>query len=285
MKHFSKYTTTIILSLLFISCSSDDANQTIGISKEIKDLIYFKGDESASTVIVNAQSGPDTKLSTGEVDEIFQTFNTTDLLVVNVHQAQTLNPSLFEANDITFDRAIDLNTESVEMIYKVVKYFKDQGRTVYVLGISFGAFIAQDLISKKGADAADQYLIMVGRLDMNAIMWQAFSEGRPGYFENGITPIIDQEVGADLIDRNLDRLAAGLSMNRYTELLNTFEDLSNITYIYGEIDEAVGRLTDSEIEFLQSKNVNLITSSGNHDDTINDFVVQGFNEAFGIQLQ
>ncbi len=285
MKHFRKYATAFILSLLFMSCSSDDANNPIGISQEIKELIYFKGDENASTVLINAQSGPDTKLSTGEVDEIFQSFDTTDLLAVNVHQGQTLNPNQFEANDITFDQAIDLNTESVEILAKVVKYFKDQGRTVYVLGISFGAFIAQDLIAKKGADAADKYLIMVGRLDMNAIMWEAFSEGRLGYFENGINPIVENEVEAEVIDRNLNKLAAGLAMNRYTELLNKFEDLSNITYVYGETDEAVGRLTDSEVEFLQSKNVNLLTGNGGHDDTIDNFVVQGFNEAFGIQLR
>ncbi len=285
MKHYLMYTKTLIVSLLFISCGSDDTETPVGISQEIKDLIYFKGDENAPVVLINAQSGPDTALSTGEVDEIFQIFDTTDLLAVNVHQAQTLNPSPFEENDITFDQAINFDAESVEMLYKVVKYFKDQGRTVYVLGISFGAFIAQDLIAKKGVDVADNYLIMVGRLDMNAIVWQALSEGRLGYFENGITPIVEQEAGADVTDRNLDRLAAGLAMNRYTESLTTFEDLSNITYVYGETDQAVGRLTAIEIEFLQSKNVNIIAGPEGHDETINDFVIRGFDEAFGIQLK
>lgn len=164
------------------------------------------------------------------------------------------------------------------MLSKVVKYF-------YVLGISFGAFKAQNLIAKKGADAADKYLIMVGRLDMNTSMWQAFSEGRLGYFENGITPLLKEEVEANVVDRNLNKLAAGLAMNRYTELLSTLEGLSNITYVYGEMDEAVGRFTEAEIEFLQSKNVNLITGNGNYDATIDDFVLQGFNEAFGIGLK
>ena len=285
MKHYLKYTTTCILFLFFISCNSDDTPATTGISQEIKDLIYYKGDENAPIVLINAQSGPDTELSTGEVDEIFQIFNTTDVLAVNVHQTQTLNPSLIENNDITFDTAIDFDTESVETLYKVVKYFKDQGRTVYVLGISFGAFITQELIAKKGIGIADGYLIMVGRLDLDDVVWQALSEGRLGYFENGITPIIEQEIGEDVVDRNLDRLAAGLAMNRYTTLLNKFEDLSKITYIYGEADEAVGRLTNAETDFLQSKNVNIIVGNGNHDETINDFIVQGFNEAFGIRLQ
>lgn len=285
MKHYLKYTTACILFLFFISCDSDDTPTTTGITQEIKDLIYFKGDEDARIVLINAQSGPDTELSTGEVDEIFQIFNTTDVLAVNVHQTQTLDPSLIKNNDITFDTAIDYDTESIETLYKVVKYFKDQGRTVYILGISFGAFITQELIAKKGIDIVDSYLIIAGRLDLDDAVWQALSEGRLGYFENGITPIIEQEIGEEVVERNLDRLAAGLAMNRYTELLDKFEDLSQITYVYGETDEAVGRLTEAEIDFLQSKNVNIIAGSGNHDETINDFIIQGFNEAFGIQLQ
>lgn len=291
MKQYHMHKTALILSLFIISltssCSKSEPAKTpeipIGISQEIKDLISFKGDENAPVVLINAQSGPDTELSTDDLDGIFEIFDTTDLLAVNVHQGQTLNPSLFEGNDITFEQAINYNAESIEMLYKVVKYFKDQGRTVYVLGISFGAFITQELIAKKGVDVADKYLIMVGRLDMNDVIWQGFAEGRFGYFENGINPIVEDEVGTDVTDRNLDKLAAGLSMNRYTQLLNTFEDLSKITYVYGETDQAVGRLTNSEIEFLQSKNVNIIVGSGDHDETINDFIVQGFSEAFGIE--
>jgi hypothetical protein len=282
--------TNLILVLLFaiftFSCSNDDDKQplvTTGISQEIKDLISFTGDEDAPIVVINTQGGPGTELSTEEANFIFENFNSTNLLAVNVHQAQTLNPNLFESNDITFDQAINFNAESIETLYQVVKYFKDDGRTVYVLGVSFGAFMVQELIAEKGVDIADNYLIMVGRLDMNDVIWQGLSEGRFGYFENGIDPIVDEEEDPDVTERNMGRLAAGLAMNRYTELLNIFEDLSNITYVYGETDQAVGRLTDAEIEFLQSKNVNIIAGSGGHDQTINDFIVQSLNEAFVIE--
>ena len=67
----------------------------------------------------------------------------------------------------------------------------------------------------------------------------------------------------------------------YTKLLTLFEDLSNITYIYGETGEAVARLTATEIVFLQSKNVNIITENRGHDATIRDFIVKGFHKAFG----
>jgi len=128
----------IILVLCFaiftFSCANDDDQPplTIGISQEIKDFIYFKGDEDASVDLINAQSGADTVLSTFEVDFIFENCNTPDLLAV---------------------------------------------------------------------------------------------------------------------------------------------------YVYGETDQALGGLTEPEVQFLESKNVSIIVGSGNHDETLSDFIVQALDEA------
>ncbi|WP_234859102.1 hypothetical protein [Aquimarina aquimarini] len=292
LTNFTSYYSTsnlipIVVSAIFIfSCSDDDKQSpmtSIGIPKEIKSLISFSGDKDASTVLINTQGGPSTILDTINLDQALQDFDTSNILVVNVHQAQTLNPNLFEGNDITFDQAINFDIESTEILYRVIKYFKDDSRIVYVLGVSFGAFMVQELIAKKGINVADKYLIMVGRLDIDDIIWQGLSEGRFGYFENGINPILEDEIETDITERNMARLAAGLGMNRYTHLLNTFEDLSKITYVYGKKDQAVGRLTDAEVNFLHSKNANIISGNGDHDETINSFFAQGLNETFGIE--
>lgn len=273
---------TLFLCVIVLSCSKDDniQNSELEISQDIKNLIYYKGDESSSTVIINTQGGPMPELATTEYDEILENVNTTNLLTVNVHQTQTLNPSLFTSNEITFKQAMDYDSESIELLYNVIKYFKDQGRTVYVLGISFGAFMTQELINKKGLNVADKYLIMVGRLDMNEVFWQGFSKGKTGWFINGITPVLEEQT--DITDKNMSKLAAGLGQNRYTELFNDL-DLSNITYVYGKTDQQVGKLTDSEVQFLQSKGANIIAGSGDHSDTIDDYIVQGFKEGFGIE--
>ena len=124
---------------------------------------------------------------------------------------------------------------------------------------------------------------MTGRLDLNDIFWQALLEGRLGFFENGITPIIEDEVVEDTVQRNLDRLAVGFAQNRYTQQLSTIQDLSKITYIYGKTDEAVGRLTENEVQFLVSRNANVIVGEDGHDETLLQFFAQGFEEAFGIE--
>ena len=142
-----------------------------------------------------------------------------------------------------------METQSTGIIRKRTKNIK---RVV-------GAFMTQELIVRKGLDVADKYLIMLGRLDIDEVFWQGFSEGKMGFFENGILPsVLEQD---DVTRRNMSRLAAGLGRNRYTQLLDEHEDLSKVTYVYGKTDEDIGKLTEAELQFLQSKNANII--SGN----------------------
>jgi len=278
----------ILFAVVILSCSNDDGEKPPVIADEIspniKDVIYFQGDEKASTVLIAVPGGPSTELATDIVDDLAQDISSSGILTVTVHQAQTLNPSILEGNDIALSQAINFNAESIEMLSEVITYFKDQGRTVYVAGISFGAFVTQELIAQKGIDAADGYLIITGRLDINDAMWQGLAEGKNAFFENGITPIIDDAPFVDAFNRNEARMFAGLAMNRYTEQFNTIESLSNITYVYGETDMAVGRLTVEEVSFLQSKNANILSGNGGHDLPFEDFLKQGFSEAFGIVL-
>lgn len=274
------------LAILILSCNSDNeptiTETDFTISQEIKDLIYFNGDENAPIVLVNVQSGPDTELATSEVDFLVQNFDGSNFLAVNVHQAQTLNPNLINSTDITFEEAINIDAETVQVLSRVITYFKDQGRTVYVFGQSFGAFVTQELIAREGPDVADRYLIMIGRLDLNDIIWQGASEGRNGFFEDGINPVLEDEIAEDVIERNLNRLAAGFAMNRYTEVLNQYQDLSKIVYVYGRNDEVIGSLTEAEDQFLVSKNATILAGNGGHDETLIELLELGFEFAFGI---
>ena len=72
-------------------------------------------------------------------------------------------------------------------------------------------------------------------------------------------------------------------MYKRQQQLSTIQDLSKITYIYGKTDEAVGRLTENEVQFLVSRNANVIVGEDGHDETLLQFFAQGFEEAFGIE--
>ena len=227
------------------------------------------GNPEADTVVIVTQGGPVTFLLGPEVlvEEVGQ-LNPEQVQLVSVHQAQTLEPDRFIAADISFDDAKAADAASVAMLADVVAYFKDQGKTVHVVGFSFGAFMVQDLLATQG-NIADGYLIKVGRVDMPDEVWTEFSEGRAVGFVDGVEivkfDIADAGMGGETpeADRNMARLAAGLGHKRYTELLADI-DLSNVVYVYGDVDEQVGRLSEAEVAFLESRSATVIEYEGGH---------------------
>ena len=68
-------------------------------------------------------------------------------------------------------------------------------------------------------------------------------------------------------ERNMSRILAALMSKRYTELWADL-DLSNVTFVYGDADEQVGRLTDDEIAFLEAGGATVLSAAGGHVDAI-----------------
>ncbi|WP_304943405.1 hypothetical protein [Vallitalea guaymasensis] len=262
-----------------------------GIPEEISSLISISGNQESSAVVINTQGGPMYDFDTTTVKEETEEIKNRDFFIVNVHQKQTKNPELFQDKEISFEKAIEYDKESIQMLAKVIKYYKEQGKKVYVLGMSFGALMAQELISEYGVDIADKYLIIVGRLDMPEVIWKSFSKGGTGYFVDGVKAVANEngimdDPESDAIpsnsEKNVNKLAAGLGKNRYTEKLDKY-DLKNITYISAMEDEAVGKLSEEEINFLKSKNAKIILSEGGHSEVISNEIVNGFKTAFGLE--
>lgn len=271
--------------------SIDENNKKL--PNEISQIATVDGDLDNDIVLVNTQGGPMYELDTSTVRMMLEeSVGKTEAIVVNVHQQQTLKPDDFNKKEITLEEAKVYDKKSVDDLAKVVKYFKDEGKTVYVFGMSFGAWMVQDLIANYGTEIADKFFIANGRVDMPEEIWKAFSEGGSGYFENGVKAIPnlqgtmeDPKAANDTIEiasRNISKLAAGLGHKRYTELLaNT--DLSKVFYLHGQKDEAVGRLTNEEVEFLKNQGATVITYNGGH-SAPNDKMKEGFN-FLGINLE
>lgn len=239
------------------------------VPAELEGTFGSFGNPDADTVVIVTQGGPVTFLLGPEVlvEEVGQ-LNPEQVQLVSVHQAQTLEPDRFISADISFDDAKAADTASVAMLADVVAYFKGQGKTVHVVGFSFGAFMVQDLLATQG-NIADGYLIKVGRVDMPDEVWTEFSEGRAVGFVDGTEivkfDIAEAGMGGETpeADRNMARLAAGLGHKRYTELLADV-DLSNVVYVYGDVDEQVGRLSEAEVAFLEGQSATVIEYQGGH---------------------
>ncbi|MBT3187571.1 MAG: hypothetical protein HN335_01100 [Anaerolineae bacterium] len=244
------------------------------------------GNPDSDVVIIYVQGGPVPTLDTQEFAGTFAAVNQADVYLVDVHQTQTLAPHHFTKREISFDEAKVFDTESTQILADVVSHFKNAGKQVYVVGVSFGAFLVQNLLAAQG-NVADGYLIVVGRLDMPAEVWQPFSEGRMVGFVDGVTikPVSADEAGmgggSEFVDGNMAKLAAGLGHKRYTELLANI-DLSNVIYIYGKTDEQVGRLLEAEMTFLESKGTTVLVGEGDHSGTIDSFTSEGLGKLIGL---
>ena len=77
---------------------------------------------------------------------------------------------------------------SVEILHRTIAHFKAQGKQVVVVGHSYGAFLTTRYLWRKGAGAADRYLIMAGRLDMPRVVVDGVLEGEFYYFPNAVDP-------------------------------------------------------------------------------------------------
>ncbi len=237
------------------------------------------GDPNASTVIVLAQGGPTPELSIGEAEDIFSDVDFDSTYLVVPHQAQTREPALFTDAEISFEEAKTYDTATTTTLAEVVAHYAESGKKVYVVGISFGAFVVQDLLATQG-NVADGYFIQVGRLDMPEEVWVPFSQGHFVGFTDGVQIESFDADGAgmggdgDFTDANMARLAAGLGHKRFTELLAD-TDLANVVYASGLQDEQVGRLSDAELAFLADKGVQVLQTESDHGGTIDGTISEG----------
>ncbi len=284
--------------ILMVSCSNSDGGGTGGnvgnktIPESIKKNIWYSGDINSNRVLVVVQGGPSYSLENEGLNQIFtgQNINTDNLLIVMPHQHQTItaNHSLYDYPDPTkslpFETIEGYSNQTINILNDTLEHFNDSGYKVYLMGISVGAFIVERFMSTKDINLVDKYLIVVGRLDIPEVFWKAYKEGNAGRFENGITPTIETET--DIANQNLWKIAASFGQYRYTEKLAKYDDLSNVTYLYAEKDDAVGGLNATELSFLSNKKVQVIKAPDDykHEDTFTGSPMkEALKKAFNIE--
>ncbi|MGI9550676.1 MAG: hypothetical protein ACR2MT_05710 [Aurantibacter sp.] len=275
--------TVVLLSFFILVACSKDSNDTAPDPtfdfSPIEEIANFRGDLTSEIAVVYAQGGPEVFLDPNEINGVVTITNTEDLLTVNVHQAQTLDPDIIAQGDIDFDEAIALDQISVENLEDVIAYLHQSGKKVYLIGVSFGGFLVQKYLADYGTDSVVSILIVASRLNIQEGFWKGFSTGQTGRFEaDGVDwSLTDQN---DPLDRNISRLAAGVGKNRYIDLFSNLTGLEKLTFVYSTKDDRIGTLDNDEKTFLASKSVNLIPIEASHSETVVMGVVRGYSEGF-----
>ena len=148
----------VLALLLFSSCSKDDdtpapeSYQVTQLPNDVSELFIAKGNLAADTVWIYEQGGPDHVLRESDLEGFP---NNDNYLNVYTHQVLTYNNELYSKN-LTKEQAEQEILINDEILEKVIQQFKNQDKTVIVIGYSYGALVATHYLSNKGSSSADK---------------------------------------------------------------------------------------------------------------------------------
>ena len=283
---------TVFLVLSFLSCKSKKQKRDLDttkfsyqktiIPKDTTRLWVEDGNIKSDTVLIICQGGPSRNL--GFIDKGRTSYRYIpgyeNYRIAYLHQAQTLNQDMFGYNgDLTHEMAEAEVNNSSEFLNRTLAYFKSRGKKTIVIGNSYGAYIIPNYLATR-EPLADKYVVIAGRINDNQQMLQQHLKGYNGQFEeDGITYIPEDE-NTDLNEYSESKikeyrvkqlLKAAIGKPRYSEEL-AGKDLSNVTYFYAINDKNVGKLSDSELKFLKSKDVKIFKTNTGHSEALYRFI-------------
>ena len=236
------------------------------------------GLSTSDTTLIICQGGPKKEITYQKRGRTIYRYmpNYKNYKKLFLHQSQTFNPKLYE-HRFTYAMAEKEVEVTSEMLKRAIIYEKKRGKTVIVIGHSYGAYIIVNYLSNY-TSLANKYIIMAGRIDETPEMFQQHYKGLNGYFlSDGLTFVPEEMPNTKKSEeyriefRVKQLLKAAIGKPRYSVRLKD-KDLSNVVYIYATNDIAVGRLTSDEILFLKSKNALVYQTSDGHSETIKRFI-------------
>lgn len=238
------------------------------------------GASSADTVIVYCQGGPTDSLGIVRDGRTSLRYlpGYERYAIAYVHQAQTLDPSLYvPRDDLSRADARALVDATSEMLHRTIRYHVDRGRTVFAIGTSYGAYVILHHLARQGPEAAG-YVLLAPRVDTDSSMEAETWDGVAGsYAEDGrmYVPADRSELEGATRERRWERLlenrlkaAIGL---RYSDLLAEV-DLSRVRVFYATNDQAVGALTEAEVGFLESRGATVTATQDGHREVLYRFI-------------
>lgn len=194
--------------------------------------------------------------------------------VIGVQQMHFLNPTVFgSGKSFTESNAEEVNSQTIEMIDKVVSWLKQNNKVVFLFGHSNGSFVVQNYMSN-GKTQPSYYVITGTRLKPLSQFVQNYANLTDVVFPDGITPLMRK-----IPENELDyfNVLAKLQLNHnknYISLLAGNPMLLKTIYGLGLKDEALGKVDNDEMSFL---NKNMFTTfyfpEGTHGDAASDGII------------
>lgn len=248
------------------------------IPSDTSKLFQKEGDWENEIAFVYVQGGPDLQLNIGPRDGLHLMPNHVDLLKIYPYQAQMLNPEMLASKPmLTKKQSAYENTQSVEILDRVIKYLVAHGKKVFLIGHSYGASISMEYVYAK-ENLAKKVVLMGLDLDEDISSWETLKTGEYIRWEDGQKPfarIIFGNIPNDHPAKSsFNRVADNLTMvvknnmaKKYTDLY-TEVDFKNLISVYSTQDEANGRKSKEEIAILKEKGTTVVEIQGDHHDML-----------------
>lgn len=251
------------------------------LPQDVETMWISEGSAESDTVIVVCQPGPKDYLEFAEKGRSSHKYlpSYKNYQVVHLHQAQTWNEEIYKYEDVfTYSMAEREVKKSTEILARSIKHFKEKGKTVIVIGKSYGAYLINYYLANYQS-RADAYFALGARIDSHLQKTHQQIKGFKGKFlEDGITYVPESESDISLLyDDELRRKTVNNVLNgvaskpTYSKLLAE-KDLSKLTYVYASNDHEVGQLIGSEIRFLREKGATVISTDKGHKELLNEFI-------------
>lgn len=240
------------------------------------------GNTKSDTVLVICQGGPTDVLTYAKKGRTNYRYipGYSNYNIVYVHQAQTINPTMFSyANDFILNMAKSETEKSIEFLFRTIEYFKNRKKTVIVIGNSYGAYLIANYLANR-TDRADKYYAIAGRIDDNLQILEQHTRGFNGSFKEDGHTYIPEDEKADLSSYSVAKqkayrvkqlLKAAIGTPRYSQTIKQ-KDLTKLTYFYAKNDTHVGRLSSDEIAFLKNRGATVYATDSGHSETLYRFI-------------
>ena len=247
----------------------------------LKDSMFRVGDPKAPIKIVFLQGGPmawfeDKKsyyVKRMRADDQWAVAQGIEYIWVN--QSWWSKRSQFKNNE-TYD-VEDAKKETDEMLkrtHNIVNHFKDKGFKVILMGASYGGMVMNEYILQYGAQTADKYYQVVGRIDNSKSVKMKIKDKKAyikyynvdnqlgeyvrfgkekGFFEK--IYLFFKGLNNTSVVHFINTTSEAIAKD-YTKLLAD-KDLSKVTYINSIGDKHVGYLNQKELDFVKAKGAGL----------------------------
>lgn len=249
------------------------------LPNDVTKLFVQEGNWGNDIAFVYLQGGPDLQLNIGPRDGLHLMPNEKDLLKIYPYQGQMLNPNFIACEPrLTAEQSAFENAQSVEILDRVIKYLVDNKKRVFLIGHSYGASICMEYVNAKD-NLAEKVVLMGLDLDEDISSWENLEPGEYIRWEEGQRPYARVIFGNIPIENpiklSFDRVADNLTMivknnmqKKYTQLYKD-DDFKKIISVYSTYDEANGRKSAEEKDFIKRKGTSVVEIQGDHHDMLN----------------